>query len=327
VLSKVSHGLDHADYALWLALKASLFDIVATSTVPVSVFQTGDVEAFGTGWDDSDSYPGFTALRGVARQLGVSWFDVYGNHDAWFGTIPLPGTSLREHTRNSLTRLSQVPGLDFPWQRFWSPPLQTAHPDVELEVLRVNTVSTRLVPALLARGRVLRHPPPARPTTADTEACLADLRAAGARSSTLKVIRIAMMHHPPHPFDTSGLRGRLRASSVGALAGRAGLARVLNDTDVSLLLAGHRHALDPAMNLHGRKPRQPPLSPNVLQLVADSPTLAGPSPSFAVYELTVDENADRLYVSRYVHRHRPGITTDFKRSDNPDLSHELRLLG
>jgi Calcineurin-like phosphoesterase len=320
----VGHGLDSADDTLWLALIATLAEIIGKEKVPVGVVQTGDVEAFGSGWDGQVLYPGFAALRAVEDQVmrpEDAWFDTYGNHDAWFGAPPVGGTNAEQHIRNCLTNISLIPGLDAPWLQMW-PPLASAHPTCSLQFVRINTVIPRGTRAFLAQGRVLRHPPPSRPTDADTQAAIEDLRQIGP-PAVRQTVRIAMLHHPVHDFGAGRFKGFARSHSTGALAGRRELAGVLSELGVSLVLAGHRHALDPAWN--AASAAQPPLQLDMLQLVADSPTLVRGEKSFSLYRLYVDNPPTKLTVERWLAHHR-GISERFTLDNKPDMSRELPLL-
>jgi Calcineurin-like phosphoesterase len=317
------HGLDSADDTLWLALIATLADIIRKEKVPVAVVQTGDVEAFGSGWDGQVLYPGFAALRSVKDQLmrpEDEWFDTYGNHDTWFGAPPVPGMTAPQHIRNSLTNISRIPGLGAPWLQMW-PPLASAHPTCSLQFVRINTVIPRGARAFLAQGRVLRHPPPSRPTDADTQAAIDDLRQNG-HPEVRDTVRIAMLHHPVHNFSP----GLMKRFSTGALAGRRELADVLSELGVSLVLAGHRHDIDPAQS--ATNTAQPPLHHDTLQLVADSPTLVHGERSFSLYRLYVDNPPTKVIVKRWLARHE-GISERFTLDpdeEEPDISRELPLL-
>lgn len=319
----VGHGLDYADETLWRALTDTLKYIVRTEKVPVAVVQTGDVEAFGSGWDGQVLYPGFAALRSVNSEVmrpGDAWYDTYGNHDTWFGAPPIGGTTAAQHIRNCLTHISHIPGLDKPWLQMW-PPLASAHPSCSLQFVRINSVTPSATPAFMARGRVLRHPPPSRPTKADTQAAIDDLRQIG-RPAIPTAVRIAMLHHPVHNFGEDRVKRRVKSLSTGALAGRHSLANVLSELGVSLVLAGHRHALDPTRNV--ASPTQSPLRQDTLQLVAESPTLVRGDKSFSLYRLHVDDPPTKMTVERQLARHR-GISELFT-MDEPDIRRELPLL-
>ena len=319
-------GVDSADETLWCTLMATLQQLVSDEPAPVAVVQTGDVEAFGSGWDGQSAYPGFAAVHALAQSVvspRVRWFDIYGNHDTWFGAPPLAGVTAAQHRRNCLTSICGVPGLAGAWQSVWDPPMATADTAHTLQIIRINSVTTGTFPAALARGRVLRHPPPAQPTDADTRACLDDLRSIGPLPGP-GCLRVAMIHHPPHNFG-DGRFGRLVGSlSTGALSGRSELAQVLTEIGVRLVLAGHRHALDPGRS--ATEIRQSPLGPATLQFVADSPTLDAAEPSFALYRLYTDDVSGQLTVRRFLARYPGGIAARFQVDTECDVARGLPLL-
>lgn len=132
-----------------------------------------------------------------------------------------------------------------------------------------------------------------------------------------------MLHHPAHDFGASRIRRFVRGRATGALVGRRELADVLTELGVSLVLAGHRHALDPAQG--STSTGQPPLHLDTLQLVADSPTLTRGGKSFSLYRLDVDDPPTKVTVVRQLARYRPGIGERFDLAA-PDMHRELPLL-
>ncbi len=123
-------------------------------------------------------------------------------------------------------------------------------------------------------------------------------------------MRVLALHHPPHFFTGSLFSqvtsGRLVQSlEVGACAEYSRL---------HLVMAGHRHQLDPAegASYDGRSaaPNQLPLNSTRGQLVAESPTAhsdlreGSGRNSLSVYRIYLDEDRDVLRVARAVLAYR-----------------------
>jgi hypothetical protein len=315
------HGVDFASESAWRALTKSLEPLL-TEPVPLVVLQTGDVEAFGSGWTGSTGpFPGFTALKLMRSQLrtGDTWIDIYGNHDVWFGAPPIAGVTASGHVTNCLNRIAGVEGLAGGWPEYLAP-IRTRHPDVDLDVLRLNTVLPSGVGAFLARGRVLRHLPPAEPTGADTTAALRDIvdkQPARGRPT----IRIAMLHHPVHRFAA----GPVKTATTGWLIGRRRLGDRLGRVGVHAVIAGHRHSLDPAQG--ATVVRQAPLSEGIVQFVADTPTQDTETHlrTFSIYRLYVDDALTTLTMRRHLAR-RPNDTFErFELEASPDVTLSVPL--
>lgn len=233
---------------------------------PILILQTGDVEALGSAalpeLDGYDAFPSFEFIHGHLRPAAdeASWIDIFGNHDTWPGTYPPMRWRYRAINRE---RIASVPGLEGPWPDV--NPFGPGPTGIPVIVARVNTVSRTLLEETLASGTVSDHPP--QGLTSDD--VIADLAAQLAPWSDRPAVRIAVMHHRPHPFDTT-LGKEL---TTGWLEGGAELAERLSQLGVQLVIAGHRHKLDPSRDVEGAAPgRQPPLRPPTVQLVAESPT-------------------------------------------------------
>jgi len=130
---------------------------------------------------------------------------------------------------------------------------------------RVNTVSRTMLQETQATGNVSDHPP----ADAPLKLVLDDPADAFQPWQGRPTVRVAIVHHPPHPFriaDGDSLKTAL-------LEGAAELAERLADLGVQLVIAGHRHRLDPPRHPPaGRPPAQEPLRTPPVQLVAQSPT-------------------------------------------------------
>ncbi len=115
-----------------------------------------------------------------------------------------------------------------------------------------------------------------------------------------------------HAFRT----GRIARGTTAAFTDRKEVARVIGRVPFHLVIAGHRHALDPADDgsYDAVLAAQKPLPSGCGQLVAESPTLEpvvfediepprDTPRSFAIYRLHGDENSGGLNVFRTVFRY------------------------
>jgi Calcineurin-like phosphoesterase len=332
-------GLERHDSSLWIALQTRLPQIVlserssAGENVPIVVLQTGDVEAYGMGGAPSP-FAGFKAwkhdLWPALRAAGADrCIDLFGNHDLWDRTLPLVS---RRGATSVLERLRASYGMNSNWpERF---DFQLPNGGL-LEIYRLNSVALGRARAFLAGGALSPLPTGGRRGRA-TRACSA-LQALGGRYDTEKpAIRIVAMHHPPHAFAASwaqrvtncNVRG---AKQLGTLASRL---------PIHLVIAGHRHALDPL----GRLPRSPrlalqePLPGKTVQLVAESPTQPyrhsdngerGRN-SMSVYRLFVDDKNELsarrvLYSARNARGPYPGDNFHTDDADGDLVLHQVPL--
>jgi hypothetical protein len=232
---------------------------------PILVLQTGDVEALGSAApaevDGYDAFPSFAFLHQELRTATGAdfWSDIYGNHDTWPGTYP----AMRwRHRAINRARIASVPGIEGPWPDLVEAGIGPT--GIPVVVARVNTVSRTLLEETLASGIVCDHPP--QDITRD--AVIDDVAAQFAPWQGRPAVRIVALHHPPHPFETT-LGQEL---TTGWLEGGAELAQRLSQLGVQLVIAGHRHKLDPPRDAPEAPASQPPLRPPTVQLVAESPT-------------------------------------------------------
>ena len=175
---------------------------------------------------------------------------------------------------------------------------------------------------MLARGQV-------NPWPGSTTDPLGELRRLGRPPAALPV-RIALMHHPPHRFDSSFED----ALTTSAFSPRDATVRALDAAGVSLVVTGHRHRLNPSPNEHAPT-RQDPLPPHMGQLVAEVPSRR-PEPggrrySFCLYRLLMSPNQDRLRVDRVLFRYEerrqgPRIVETFVAQPSEILFPSLRLM-
>jgi 3',5'-cyclic AMP phosphodiesterase CpdA len=293
VLGTVFHGLATADNDALDQLIRYLPTVIRQEERAggqVIIVQTGDVETFG--YVEPYGLAGFQFLHrvvwGELEKQGASIFDLYGNHDIWPGHPPLPGDT---HDARHVSALPRI-GID------WSLPFEVAtSAAVVLRFHRLNTIiANKWKGGALARGGVGPHPPfDGGFVIGEIEDVLSDINdSAPARAEpTLDVV---LCHHPPHLFS-AGLKTRY---TTGYLVGADDLAD-LTPEPITLVIAGHRHALNPppAAQLDSSTGEQPPLKPGANQLVAESPTQRdGNSNSLSVYRLYLEDDGtvtvDRL---------------------------------
>jgi 3',5'-cyclic AMP phosphodiesterase CpdA len=203
------------------------------------------------------------------------------------------------------------------------PDLDATLPNDRVEFYRVNTVQSGWLQNTLASGcietdwTIRSAAPPHYPVSQSS--CPFDELLAVAHQATnpaLPAIRILVMHHPPHFFNATGTPSDLKA---GALNNASDLGAALAKSAVRfhLVLAGHRHELNPAIGVRltyslASGGWQKPLPPTVVQLVAGSPTQLAQGtdrPSFSVYRLEVDAN--QLAVERTVYYLQSDLDTAF----------------
>jgi Calcineurin-like phosphoesterase len=275
---------------------------------PVIALQTGDVEALGSAApadiEDHDAFPSFAFVQNSLRlQAGAdSWLDLYGNHDTWPGAYP----PMRwRHAAINRARIASIPDLHGPWPEL-APPL-AGPTGIPVLLVRLNTVSRTMLEETQATGNVSDHPPAGAPRDKVLEQ-LADLFEPWEGQ---QAVRIVLMHHPPHPFQM--MAGE--SLTTAGLEGAQELADRLAKHHVQLVIAGHRHKLDPPLQPGpDHRPGQPPLRAPTVQLVGESPTQdAVPSSkdttnydglqprSFARYRLWSDRGT--LEVQRTVFRY------------------------
>jgi hypothetical protein len=284
-------------------------------TAPIAVINTGDVEAYGRSWIAPYDFLGYRALhklRDEAADPDVLWFDLYGNHDIWFGRPPLMPHDAAETARNVVDGIRAIPGLEGPWPDHH--PFLTAKASVQVDVHRVNTVPVSHVAQLAAHGRVVRHPQGPSPDE-ETSAALAELEAAIDRSVDVAHLRVLLMHHPAkkvpaapkwHVPLSSGLTAvqtLMRSRTTGLLHGREDLLEACQRVPIHLAIAGHVHQLDPPPDT---KPKAWDGAP--VQLVAESPTAGSRASrwSFSIYRLVHDDTTGEATLTRAIVRYIEG---------------------
>ena len=271
------------------------------------VVQTGDVEAFG--WLRRGAFRGFDYWASKRQQLkdGSEFVDIYGNHDVWPGT--LPGADPLSADVVELLLLQRPEFADLL-------PDKTVVRTTTclLEFYRVNTIRSGFVANTMAYGRIAADRritgrdvyPHSRSNDPFME--LAAL-ARDHQTTTLPIVRILVMHHPPHFFHASA---SVKDLAEGPLENGNELQGVLTTRRFHLLLAGHRHRVDPSPGVqltpteYGRP--QAPLPNTTVQLVAGTATqmiedTEHERPSFNTYVLILQRPSMTLEVSRIVYRH------------------------
>ncbi len=174
----------------------------------------------------------------------------------------------------------------------------------------LNSVNSHVIRgALLAYGRVSHHPPASgRPLD----------RIAGYGLAPHD-LNIAVMHHPPHFYRPLTLRDRL---GIGHLDDSESVARELAAAGIDLVLAGHRHRLDPSLGeqIDATEPTQWPLPGGIAQMVAISPTIptdaaaarhdptGSPRSGICVYRVVVGTGSVSL--DRVIHPTEPGRSSE-----------------
>ncbi len=339
-------GFSLPNMTAWLSLVQRLPQLVRderqhTRTlgqhVPILVLQTGDVETFGFSESRArggrNPFPGFSYLHSVLwpavmKQGADAVVDLYGNHDVWSGTWPL--LTPVKHIRNAFRRITTVTGLGGPWpdrQDFPAPA------GCRIELYRMNSVAPDPLAGSLASGSVGPHPPLKRLPLSKSRDAFRELLARANTPSTVsgRPIRILAMHHPPHFFDGT----LFERFTSGRVAEAEALARCVKYTGVQLVLAGHRHELNPArgMTYYGNAaaPNQAPLNSSSGQLVSESPTAGSdlsPTPprnSTALYRLHVNDKDDTLRVERAVLRYRDGSSQAFQLAGLQDVFRGIPL--
>jgi hypothetical protein len=301
------------------ALRRAITDLCEHGGHPVLLIQSGDVSTFGARRTPSGSFsfPEWEFWRAERNQIRITqpvgWIDLYGNHDVWPGTLPALAAGHVQAARDELRR--QHFGAQLP-ERFELPIGRD-----RVEVYTLNTVQHTALANTLARGEFgFDHPdltaPMAYPGgSTDPLQRVSELVAANPVSAGARVLRVLVMHHPPHFFGAPpGAAAQLWARlTAGPLQNAATLLGWLQSQEhrgepFQLVLAGHRHLIDPATGAH----------PTVLggsravQLVCGTPTQtqggSDPDNSFSVYDV---DFGTTVTVSRTLYE-RPATARDFR---------------
>jgi hypothetical protein len=312
------------------------------SSLPIVVVQTGDVEAYGArkvarrtyrfpGWDHLRT--AVTSVVADADQGNVhDWIDIFGNHDVWGGAYPL--TNPLAHRRVMKSEISKIPGLKGPWPSRCIPTLAVGQ-SRNLEIYRASSVPEGWLSGVRASGKLTAHPiGSSLPLTGGDDA-LAELIAVAERDYDPRAIRVLLFHHPIHPFDAGRFQ---RCIATAAFSDREDVARTIGRVPFHLLIAGHRHSLDPAegSSRDARRVEQPPLPRGVGQLVAESPTqepivfddMEPSEPaanSLSLYRLLVDEKRSALEVKRTLFRYFDAAEQPFRSLGEETVISDLRL--
>lgn len=282
--SEIFSGLNTHSGAALQAMMRTLDDMLADANYSSIVVQTGDVSTFGAlGRGEDVRFPEWEYWQGevvkARRRLAADWIDIFGNHDVWPGTLPLLGAACIEEVVKTFR------ARHFP-KRMPSVHRCTAG-GISIELHALNSVLCGVLDNTRAIGELL--PDVLDPSGVELPDPLAEVESNATAGDT---IRLLLMHHPPHHFEKpgGGSEGGLRdAQRLGTwLESREAAARF------HLILAGHRHAIDPPRPSHPDYV-QPPLPAHSLQLVCGTPTQASCSDaSFSVYELQREEEGVTL---------------------------------
>ena len=301
------HDLEYASAESVARLAETLSRAVAaerkvlSDRAPVIVVHSGDAEAFGT-IPGIGEYSGFSLLASVfASSAPDGVVAVYGNHDVWLGSVALFG--LNGPSQGTLERAIAT-GVDMIGSLPPTSPLRFPTPDgPTIAFVPLNSVDSRAIRGgLLACGRLSPHPP-------GSGDVVDRLRSLGLRPADLN---IAVMHHPPHFNRPVTLRDRM---GMGRLQRSRPVATELHESGINLVLAGHRHRLDPPFGerLDATAGGQPPLPPGTAQLVALSPTLhshervvdvdppGSPRRGLCIYRVMADPLGTSVTIGRIVH--------------------------
>jgi hypothetical protein len=308
-LDVVANQYAYADAASLVNLALDLPELVrelrdvARDEAPVIVAQTGDVEALGA--LDPLAFAGFQYLRDVLwpsllNEGADTILDLFGNHDVWPGTLPL----LQPLARHRLgpQRIAEETHVQPPFPRI---EVVAGNWETPVELVPVNSVWTESVLGVeagvlggfLANGKVSAYLPGVTLPRAGSDDALVELaRLPESRGA----LRIALMHHPLHSFDAN-LATRL---TTGRVDNCDPAAAAVESARCHLLLAGHRHRLNPSTRGRVRAggAEQDPLR-TCGQLVAESPTVgdlsgAEPTRSVCAYLVRLDEQRGELAVDR-----------------------------
>jgi Calcineurin-like phosphoesterase len=305
--------------------------------LPILILQTGDVETFGRSASRAaagqEPFPSFAFLRNhlwpAAMAAGATdVIDMYGNHDVWSGSWPL--CHPYAHVRNAFKHIATVPGLEGPW------PARTVYAAAggyRVEIYRVNSVAPSPLTNSFANGAIRRHPPGCVLPETGGKNVFNEILALTQKPSDVpgRPIRIAAMHHPPHFFE-----GSLFERFAGGLVSEAeGFARCCGRGGIQLVVAGHRHELNPAdgevYSGNTFPLPQPPLNASTAQLVSESPTADSDVASvparnsFSRYRILVNGTSATLRIERTTFRYRDAAPMAFAPGPSQDVFRDIPL--
>ncbi len=322
-------GFDHLDLCsgvALVALEAELSEIAAEAAAAedsptLVVIHTGDAETVGPRRLPNGTvvFDGYNYLHHTLRDSnmgGVLWIDVFGNHDVWGGSWPLfERIAGGDAHSDNFENIREVDGLDS-----YSASIEIDRPgQFGLIVRRVNTIDPHLVAASMAWGKIESHP-----IGEDCSQVCSNLLGALQAPHDTSCLKIVAMHHPPHAFEDGWWFKRWWTRNVGPahLRGKEAFAEAVNGSS-HLVLAGHRHKLNPSEEDVSPFQQSPLAEGKTVQLVAASPTASIDlshfdadsqnaqqsaieemrSRSFPTYELVVDEfDVKRVSVWRTLRR-------------------------
>lgn len=289
----LAHGLSAHNSGAQRALHRFLVEQDAAHqniSTPLILAQTGDVEAFGRSIENSgtdDEFGGFNWLetRVYPELKNTHIAQLHGNHDVWSGGWPLT-TPTMDLMANAIA-LMGTPTLAGSMPD--APLVYSCRDAISLQLFRFNTVSTKWSAAVRASGEPSSFPPPDG-LAADAISRLNEAAKASEVHDNAVAIRILLTHHPIHNFQPRGL---LQHLTSGHLADAQELANSLSDNKFNLVLAGHRHEVDPAPGTaDGAGPiGQEPLPDSVIQLSTGSATQSPSGP--------LEDHPDAYTVCRY----------------------------
>ncbi len=250
-------------FSLALRRAVDLERSVLPPDAPLVAVHSGDTEAFGSP-GGPHTYPGFGHLARILDEAGMgdSVVAVYGNHDVWPGSVALFGLNGPRHDTQKRT-LADAVAMVGPLPRL-EPLRFPSATGLDIVFVPLNSVNSHAVRGgIFAYGRMSSHPP-------SPASVLDVVDGYGLRPDDLN---IAVMHHPLHFYRPLTLRDRL---GVGHLDDAVNVAERLATAGIDLVLAGHRHRLDPAFGdtIDATHRAQWPLPAGLAQLVALSPTMA-----------------------------------------------------
>jgi 3',5'-cyclic AMP phosphodiesterase CpdA len=316
---RIANGLQAHSARALAALRVTLDGIARNRrSSPIALVQSGDLEAYGGTELPGQSFPfqwNFPAVdfwttycRTISLNGGAI-IQIYGNHDVWPRTLPTLRPRSARDVEISLRKKPEFVG-----------PIPDRLPvrfgNFTLEFYRLNTINSHFLMNTFADGKLSLD------TGFYSGARLAsNLNSIVAQGlSTAKggfIVRILVMHHPPHFFQS---RGAISDLLEGTLSNAGDLVPVFNTHRFHFVLAGHRHVIDPPRGSKIVAPpkwhvRQRPLPGDTVQLVAGSATqltASGQSrPSFNVYSIIANDQQRLLRVDRTVHTYFNDLDNEF----------------
>ncbi len=323
--------LDSTLSALWQTLRRIINQKGASKLI---LIHSGDLSAYGHSGDTNNPFPAFDFWKYKKNSLrnDIDYFiDIYGNHDVWPGTLPLFDPQNIKQAVNSLRSRAEYRDT-MPTREIV--PLNS----YRIEIYRLNTVCSAWPLNSLAVGKIQADYPVrdgwaieyqlsrSKDSIKELVALAED---ASQNHGDNKAVRIIVMHHPPHYFNSNPfidlIGGRL-------LLNRRDFLSAFDQTRFHIIIAGHRHIVDPPINttLTTHQQLQKPLPSNTVQLAAASTTqeVTDPDkerPSLNLYKLIIDDTADQLRIERVIYRHENDLDTAFAVGQNETIITNLRL--